>query len=127
MEGTFWRLSNLPNTQAEHPSITQSTEANQLQDTFLETVQNSPETPPLQADRGTAMPRRDADTQAIWGKREVVPQQSGMPDRKLQEEERREMENGTLNIRSSIRTLAGTCALKRNPLKSLVLAQRWAP
>ena len=70
MEGTFWRLSNLPNTQAEHPSVTEPAEANQLQGTFLESVQNSPETPPLQADRRTATPRRGADTQ---GKRAAVP------------------------------------------------------
>lgn len=73
------------------------------------------------------MPRRGADTPAIWGTREAVPWQLGMPDGKLQEDERRETENGVLNARSSIGTLAGTCTLKRNPFKSLVLAQRWAP
>lgn len=66
--------TNLPNTYAEHASVAQSAEANQLQDTLQDSwgVQNSPETAPLQG---------EVLTHTILWQRGVVPQESGTSDK----------------------------------------------
>lgn len=77
MKGTFWRL--ICNTQAEHVSIAQAAEANQLQETLV----GSAEQP-----RDSTM-QEEVLTHTILQQRGGVPQGSGTLD-KFQADESKE-------------------------------------
>lgn len=101
-------LEIICNTQAEHVSIAQAAEANQLQETLV----GSAEQP-----RDKHHARRGADTHHSVTERRSAPriryawQISGR------------WKQGDSNSMLNIRTLH----IKKGPLQSLVLAQRWAP